>query len=234
MKDKLSFYKYKSLSNFEFLLDILLKERLYAASYHELNDPMEGVIKVDGTVPRDREREWEEIIRDLRIICFTKDPNNPLMWSHYADGGKGCLVEFELINDHKYHKVSYSKKPIVADKDINIEKAIEILKYKEKPWKYEAEYRCILSGKTFLPVNIKSVTFGPRSDDESVKMLIHILSQCKPDLKLYRENRLGVFKKPELLIGHKRTYVKLLDSNECPKCAANKMMQQDFVGMHRD
>ena len=116
MKERPTFYKYKSLQSFEFLLDMILKERLYAASYHELNDPMEGVIKVDSTVSKDREREWEDIIRDLRITCFTKDSKNPLMWSHYADGGKGCLVEFVLLEGQEYHKVSYLKKPTLIGK----------------------------------------------------------------------------------------------------------------------
>lgn len=237
MKEKTSFYKYKSLANFEFLLDLLLKERLYAASYHELNDPMEGVIKIDNTVPQDREGEWELIIRDLRISCFTKDSDNTLMWSHYADGGKGCLVEFELIGDQKYHKVSYLTKPTITEKDINEEKAIEILKYKGKPWKYEAEYRCILYGQKFLPIKVKSLTFGPRANKESVKILRHILSLCKPELKVYSHwnNDLGVFHKKILsLVSQKKTFIKNPDTNECQQCAANKITKQDFMGIHRN
>ncbi len=35
-------YKYRSLDNFKNFVDIILKNRLYAARYKDLNDPMEG------------------------------------------------------------------------------------------------------------------------------------------------------------------------------------------------
>ena len=35
-------YKYRSLANWKFVLDILVNGRLYAAPFSELNDPMEG------------------------------------------------------------------------------------------------------------------------------------------------------------------------------------------------
>mgnify|MGYP001801434879 FL=1 len=35
-------YKYRSLENFKNFVDIILKNRLYAATYKDLNDPMEG------------------------------------------------------------------------------------------------------------------------------------------------------------------------------------------------
>lgn len=235
MKENPVFYKYKSLQSFEFLLDMVLKERLYAAQYNELNDPMEGVIKVDNTVPRDREQEWEKILSDLRIVCFTKDPKNSLMWSHYADGGKGCLIEFELLNGQECHKISYIKKPILNDKDITTSKAIEILKYKDKPWKYESEYRCILQNKNYLPVNTKSITFGPRSSSDSVTMLMHILALCKPDLKVNKMSEIGVFKDIQFMVRSGRLMIKEpAESGECVKCAEVKMMQRHFVGMHRN
>jgi hypothetical protein len=235
MKEKPRFYKYKTLKNFEFLLDMILKERLYAASYHELNDPMEGVIKVDETVPKDREAEWEDIIQNLGITCFTKDSENTLMWSHYADGGKGCVVEFELLDEQEYHKVSYLKKPILKNKDINFLKALEVLKYKDKPWKYEAEYRCILVKEKFLPVNIKSITFGTRSDTETVDMLMHILSLCKPNLKVQRKSGTSVFKGGESFSSGTITrVVKTTNLDECLDCASSKMTVRDFVGIHRN
>lgn len=215
-------------------MDILLKERLYAASYHELNDPMEGVIKIDNTVPKNREAEWEKIVSQLRIVCFTKDYENTLMWSHYADGGKGCVIEFELFDEQEYHKVSYLVKPMLTTKDINDDKAIEILKYKSKPWEYEAEYRCIIRNEHFLPVKIKSITFGPRAKPESIDMLRHILSLCKPKLKVQHHSALGVFQGIRSIISTKRTFVRPSNPGECSICASNKHTRQSFVGMHRD
>jgi len=36
-------YKYKTIGSFRFLLDIIVNQRLYAAKYNKLNDPMEGL-----------------------------------------------------------------------------------------------------------------------------------------------------------------------------------------------
>jgi len=36
-------YKYRSLEQFEYVLDILLNERLYCSYYKDLNDPLEGI-----------------------------------------------------------------------------------------------------------------------------------------------------------------------------------------------
>jgi len=35
-------YKFRSLGNFKYFVDIILNNRLYAAKYNDLNDPMEG------------------------------------------------------------------------------------------------------------------------------------------------------------------------------------------------
>ena len=39
-------YKFRSMSNMEYILDILINERLYCAPYEQLNDPFEGMINV--------------------------------------------------------------------------------------------------------------------------------------------------------------------------------------------
>ncbi|MGB0281910.1 MAG: DUF2971 domain-containing protein [Neptuniibacter sp.] len=236
MKKKPRFYKYKSLDNFEFLLDLLLKERLYAAAYHELNDPMEGVIKIDGTILKETEADWESLIKDLRLVCFTKSSENPLMWSHYADGGRGCVVCFELLDEQIFHKVSYLKKPSVSERDLCLEKALEILKYKDKHWKYEAEYRCLIQNESFLPVNVKSITFGPRADQNKVDMLSHILKLCKPKLGVFKMGNAGLFKGPEFMIGASRTRMadQKRTADYCPKCSETEIIQNNYVGQHRN
>ncbi|WP_037072453.1 DUF2971 domain-containing protein [Psychromonas arctica] len=230
MTDNKSFYKYKTLDNFEFLLDLILKERLYAASYSELNDPMEGVIKVEGKIPKDQEDHWERLINTFRIVCFTKQSDNPLMWSHYADGGKGCVIEFELLDSQKYHKISYLKKPVIKKNDININKAFEILKYKEKPWKYEAEYRCLIKEKKFMPISIKSIIFGGRADVTKVEMLMHIISFCKPELKVQKSSPINLVEKMGLLQGHIRHYAKRTDKDvdHCDKCYEFEIAREYF------
>lgn len=234
MKNQTVFFKYKTLDNFEFILDLILKERLYAAKYDELNDPMEGVVKIDGTVPRNKLAEWEDLVSKLRVCCFTKQSDNMLMWSHYADGGRGCRIEFELANGQRYHKVSYLKKPILSDKGLTKESAIEMLKFKDKPWNYESEYRCIVEDR-FVPIKIKSILFGPRARKETMDLLIHVIQECRPDLKLSHFHGRGreLFRTIDMVVTHRRIYVpRSKDSTlECDKCLAREIAQRNFIYM---
>ena len=44
-------YKYRTLDDFQFVLDILVNKRLYAATFEEMNDPMEGFYTADPDIP---------------------------------------------------------------------------------------------------------------------------------------------------------------------------------------
>ena len=86
-------FKYRSLEHWRFLLDILVNNRLYAAPFKDLNDPMEGryyyfgdemTTSVQGLVPP-RKDDW-------RICSLTKDPTNTLMWSYYSGGHTGVAL----------------------------------------------------------------------------------------------------------------------------------------------
>jgi len=231
------FYKYKSLDNFEFLLDLLLRERLYAALHHELNDPMEGVVKIDGTVPKGKEQEWDSLLKTFRIACFSRDKDNTLMWAHYADGARGCVVEFELLDDHKVHDISYLKKPSLNNGNITRDKAKEILLYKEKPWKYEAESRCLVEGgEVFLPIRVKSVRFGSRAERSRVDILKGILSLCKPEIDIrYRSEQkmLAAFS-----VEMSKTRVHMQDrirtQDYCPQCSEVRALQKMFINGGRN
>lgn len=57
-----------------------------------------------------------------RITCFSKQPDNLLMWSHYANGFRGYCIEFDenLLTENssnyaQVHEVIYAKHPPVVD-----------------------------------------------------------------------------------------------------------------------
>ncbi|EHU9446835.1 DUF2971 domain-containing protein [Vibrio vulnificus] len=230
--NKKTFYKYKSLDNFEFLLDILLRERLFASQFSELNDPMEGVIEVERTVPRELAKEWEAILSNLRICCFTPDNENALMWAHYADGGRGCMIEFVLHDDYKPIKVSYAKKPILCKSQLTTEQAIKILQYKDKSWKYEREYRCITSD-VFVPITVKGITFGPRVPKSTVELLQGILSCCKPNLRVFQNKGNGdtVFSTIPVSIGANKIFIRNQEGNDdCEECLKMERYRSALLG----
>ncbi|WP_273023797.1 DUF2971 domain-containing protein [Rheinheimera sp.] len=190
-----SFYKYKALDNIEFVLDMLIRERLYCSKLHDLNDPMEGVIKSDVIDADTTQSDWLRIIDSTRVACFTTEPNNPLMWSHYADGGRGCVIEFELPTFKLPHKVSYHKKPVLTRKEIDVIKTLELLSYKDNYWRYEREYRVILlksEASNFIPIKVKGVRFGPRANKDKVELISHILRMSKPMIGVRQEVISGV------------------------------------------
>ena len=91
-------YKFRSLDNIEFVLDILLNERLYCAPYSDLNDPLEGLfytISSPSITSKKRFRRYKEINdlpvknSDLRICSLSKGLDDIRMWSHYAAGHSG-------------------------------------------------------------------------------------------------------------------------------------------------
>jgi hypothetical protein len=36
---------------------------------------------------------WEEITKEARVFCVTEEPNNFLMWAHYAGEHSGAVIE---------------------------------------------------------------------------------------------------------------------------------------------
>ena len=179
-------YKYKSLSNFEFVADILLNKRLFASDFNNLNDPMEGDFNRDYT-----SSEYSKIITDemrkIKICSLSSNMNNPILWAHYADGFKGICIEVEIDESILTpHKITYSGfNPIPSEEDRGLygidEKmtpsdwAIVALKSKNEAWQYEDEYRLFSDAKHISKgLTITAIYFGTRMS-EVYKGLIHKL-----------------------------------------------------------
>jgi hypothetical protein len=60
-------YKYRSTSDMVRLLDILIRNRLFACTCEKLNDPMEGKFLYSGA-SKDYKKKIKEKL-DLKMIC---------------------------------------------------------------------------------------------------------------------------------------------------------------------
>ena len=90
-------YKYRGFSNFEFALDIFLNERLYAADFKSLNDPMEGRFRyTKGRYSKDQIREIILEKAEYKLLSLSEVWNNYLLWSYYADGHSGFVVGVQI------------------------------------------------------------------------------------------------------------------------------------------
>lgn len=163
------FFKYRSLSNLRYFLDILINKRLYLATYTELNDPMEGAFVISGD---GMDHHTLDLLRskknDLRICSLSKKYNNILMWAHYADSNKGCCIECEVtsIKDVEAVEVSYVPKIEPIGKLGLDEAAKLVLSRKLKCWKYEDEVRFMKSipeysrKSKFVKIKIHKIYLG--------------------------------------------------------------------------
>src|SRR4030042_1235985 len=118
----MNLYKYRSLANFEHVLDIILNQRLHCSTYPELNDPFEGLFvttrNITGANFKINEAKdlFEGAIDKVKICSLSSDLNDVRLWSYYADGHEGIVFEIDFSglekrNDSKViHQVTYSEK----------------------------------------------------------------------------------------------------------------------------
>lgn len=187
-------YKYKSLANFEFVADILLNKRLFAADFKNLNDPMEGDLNRDYT-----SSEYYKIITDemskIKMCSLSSDMNNPILWAHYADGFKGICIEVEIDESILTpYEITYSEfNPIPSEgyrgfqgKDEEMtphDWAMTALRGKYEAWTYENEYRLFSDSKYISEgLTITAIYIGLRTS-EVYKKLIHQLLPDKVEIK---------------------------------------------------
>lgn len=172
-------YKFRSLSNFTRVQEIVETNTFYMANWRELNDPMEGYFHyiLDQTQIsfKDRLQQFIDNKSNLRICSFSNTYHPILMWSHYADEHKGIAIELELKskNYSNLYRVKYSKTiPLL---DLTINEPIDILKNKIKFWSYEREWRFIDTRNMVRVPQITAIYFGVRTDDNLKSELKRIL-----------------------------------------------------------
>lgn len=153
----------------------------------------------------------EKYIDQYRVICFTVKYDNNLMWAHYADNHKGCVLEFtdywsELDCKVYSYPIDYSHEPFF------LERSIESIIYgdsnketrdwgraalfsKSKEWKYESEFRSLFfSGEEpstvtdvpFKSRSLKSITFGARFDAARINEIIQLARTINSSCEFYQ------------------------------------------------
>lgn len=180
-------YKYRGIKNFRFFVDIILKSRLYAAPYFDMNDPMEGCyLYPEGSSGFDE--DIQRLIKGekdkIRICSLSENPENELMWSHYAEGHKGIAIGVE-VDDSKYHVA-----PIIYDglhqlgmHNMHQNTAIEILSHKLDVWNYEKEVRVFLTGrKTTIDVEVKEIVFGRSTSTQDKGFIKDLVSNINSNI----------------------------------------------------
>ena len=199
---KRTYYKYRSLSDLERFLDIIVNNRLYGAVYKELNDPMEGKFNKQGLKQDDFEVIYSHLKRTRVCSLLTKQdnqefPDDYLMWSHYADSHKGCCIELQPTNQHNKEwelvEVNYQDKlPIVEGGEK--ERIKKILSVKTTLWRNEHEVRAVrvyekdkfTSQSAFYYVKVIAIYLGDRISKEKCDFYDKIITSINPKIQVYR------------------------------------------------
>ena len=206
-------YKFRSLDELEFVLDIILYERLYCSLYTNLNDPFEGMFvsivnsfrSMRPGPPRPphaipvKEKKYKSIddlpidLSNTRICSLSSDCNDVRLWAHYADSQRGVAIQIKCPDsDSKLHQVLYSETfPEFEHKNSNSLNISDILIRKTKHWQYESEYR-IINHEEFYSIKdkISAIFLGPRIEDKRKELILKVISGNIPvyNTRINKEN----------------------------------------------
>jgi hypothetical protein len=77
--------------------------------------------------------------RDYGVLCFSRDWQNPVLWSHFADGHRGMVLGFD-VNDDLLKNVNYvAARPVFRNIDERTVHKLLFTKFQD--WQYEQETR---------------------------------------------------------------------------------------------
>jgi hypothetical protein len=144
------------------------------------------------------------------VSCFSTDPLNSLLWTHYGNNHAGFCVGFnrkQLLIDylsatraHLRGMVQYLDEmqylPVPSDETDFLRSYFLV---KSQDWSYEKEYRILtpylclksipLSEKTF-----EEITFGLRTTQEHKDEILNVVKRAMPHVKVYQMSKLHGFK----------------------------------------
>ena len=180
-------YKYRGISNFRYFVDIILKNRLYAAKYTELKDPMEGRYEhLPGDLSREILQKLKTKKLNYRICSLSRSKDNRVMWTHYAEGHKGVVIELEIDNSKFTHeRVEYDGSPFITSENINSKTAKDILCNKDQDWVYEEEDR-VFSNKKYIDIRILRIFTGISMLNKDYLFIEKLLLKINPDIEIVK------------------------------------------------
>lgn len=125
--------------------------------------------------------------QETGVGCFTTDPRNILMWSHYAKHHTGLVLQFETSRDLDVFTrpvtVNYEKAyPIRRWVDNDLDAIGRMLTQKFDQWSYEKERRIVLpaeAGKAlgYLPSALSGIILGCKSSDASREKVVEMINE---------------------------------------------------------
>jgi hypothetical protein len=142
---------YKFISAEHGILD-LKDRRLKLSTIADLNDPFD-LYSIDTTDPQIAHAVMRSIAQfksSTGLLCFSRNWDNLMLWSHYAGAHTGLCLGFDIPDDSSeasfdmdvYYQPNLLKIRDLAD--INFDLANRTLRTKHESWSYEQEVRMFI------------------------------------------------------------------------------------------
>lgn len=141
-----------------------------------------------------------DVFSNLGISCFSKRPNNLLLWAHYADKHAGICLKFDITKDENFFNwtfpINYSDNYPVYDFVINKnEISNTMILTKSVHWSYEEEYRTISKQPglfKFDKASLVEVTFGCKTNQNDIDSIKQKLNSNGFDHIKYRTSKVSL------------------------------------------
>lgn len=143
-------------------------------------------------------------INEIRILCLSEKYNDILMWSHYADGHRGFVLQFDteaLLQNFKQRPQKVFYPPVESYpsiKDFNERDCTHMfLITKSSQWEYEEEWRILMhiedkdnpneEGKVykFEKSLIAGIILGCEMKDPKKEKISEWIREYHPQVKIY-------------------------------------------------
>ena len=194
-------YKYRSLSNSERFIKILLDKKLYGAFFDELNDPMEGYFRYSKDISDDVKEMLMEIRKSTCICSLSRRNDIGIMWAHYADEYKGCCIELDVTaKSWKRVDITYDNSILqTGDKPLSAEQLFE---RKTKQWINEEETRYIResqfdkNNKSYkrhhLTISIKRIYMGFKMSTIDFNYWSKLIAKIDPNIEVVHMSKKSI------------------------------------------
>jgi hypothetical protein len=193
-------YKFRSA---KFGLLDLKDRRLKLSTLDDLNDPFDlcSLDITDPAIERALNAYIVQFKRTTGLLCFSRNWDNLLLWSHYANSHTGLCLGFDIPGgpDSNGYDMNVHYQPnllkIRRQEDVNYDLANRLLRTKHESWSYEQELRMFVrlndppdaNGLRWLyfgpQLELKEVIVGAQCSPEDIKAVSEVLKNYGSDVE---------------------------------------------------
>lgn len=122
----------------------------------------------------------QDATNETGVSCYAEEPDNILMWSHYASSHTGLCLKFDLLADPSFfftlipvnYSSDYPQCNFIRFPNDSVEKLIGT---KAKLWEYEKEWRVLkhdaIGSQPFMKQALVEVLFGCKASKEFISKI---------------------------------------------------------------